>query len=157
MLVLAVFLSCGLQVAFSATVKYNLVYNRAIRSLDGFNKSVILVNGKFPGPPLRARIGDTVSVIVTNFLMEMEMLSVHWHGIDQRGTPWFELYLINMIHKSIPLMFPMYKGVMVPPQLQIALFHMAKINRILSKFQSLVRFGTTFTLTVEEAMVDTEC
>ena len=83
-------LFCDFSVANSATVKYNLVYNRAIRSLDGYNKSVILVNNKFPGPPLRARVGDTVSVMVTNFLMEMEMLSVHWHGIPQRGTPWFD-------------------------------------------------------------------
>ena len=71
-----------------AIVSYHLVYSRAIQNLDGFNKSIILTNGKFPGPSLRAKVGDTISVVVSNFLMEMDALSVHWHGIDQLGTPW---------------------------------------------------------------------
>lgn len=95
--VFTILICSGLNVVLSAIVKYNLVYNRDVRSLDGYNKSVILVNGKFPAPPLRARAGDTISVVVTNFLMEMEALSVHWHGIDQRGTPWFGIFLNSLI------------------------------------------------------------
>ncbi|KAF7831515.1 L-ascorbate oxidase-like [Senna tora] len=48
---------------------------------------VIGINGQFPGPTVRAQVGDTVSVALTNKL-STEGVVIHWHGIRQRGTPW---------------------------------------------------------------------
>ena len=86
--ILLSFFSLWLHSISGTIVQYNLVFSRAIQNVDKFNKSIILVNGQFPGPSLRVKVGDTITVVVSNFLMEMEALSVHWHGIDQLGTPW---------------------------------------------------------------------
>ncbi|KAL6516377.1 hypothetical protein OROGR_019682 [Orobanche gracilis] len=57
-------------------------------SPDGVNGSVIAINGKFPGPTINARAGDTIVVILTNGLPASEGVVIHWHGIRQFGTPW---------------------------------------------------------------------
>ena len=55
------------------------------------NKSVILINGQFPGPTLEANWGDTFSVTVHNQIAEpKEGTALHWHGILQRATPWYD-------------------------------------------------------------------
>ncbi|KAL9329668.1 hypothetical protein ACSQ67_004671 [Phaseolus vulgaris] len=59
------------------------------RSPDCFKKLVITVNGITPGPTIQAQEGDTVVVQVNNTLIT-ENLSIHWHGIRQIGTPWFD-------------------------------------------------------------------
>ncbi|XP_016487082.1 L-ascorbate oxidase-like [Nicotiana tabacum] len=56
-------------------------------SPDGVEGVVMAINGKFPGPTIRARTGDTISVELTNKLLT-EGVVIHWHGIPQRGTPW---------------------------------------------------------------------
>ncbi|KAL6966652.1 L-ascorbate oxidase [Sarracenia purpurea var. burkii] len=48
---------------------------------------VMAINGKFPGPTIRARAGDTINVELTNKL-PTEGVVIHWHGIRQLGTPW---------------------------------------------------------------------
>ncbi|KAF7815515.1 L-ascorbate oxidase-like [Senna tora] len=45
------------------------------------------INGQFPGPTIRAEVGDTLHIAVTNKLFT-EGISIHWHGIRQFGTPW---------------------------------------------------------------------
>ncbi|KAJ7959697.1 Laccase [Quillaja saponaria] len=49
-------------------------------------KSVITVNGKFPGPKLYAREDDTVIVRVTNHVKQN--VTIHWHGVRQFRTGW---------------------------------------------------------------------
>ncbi|KAH9319770.1 hypothetical protein KI387_021539, partial [Taxus chinensis] len=49
-------------------------------------KSIVTVNGKYPGPKLFAREGDTVLVNVTNHVKYN--VSIHWHGIRQFRTGW---------------------------------------------------------------------
>lgn len=63
------------------TVKYEY------KSPDCYEKLVIAVNGQFPGPTIKAQVGDTIYVDVTNQL-GTEGVSIHWHGIRQYGTPW---------------------------------------------------------------------
>ncbi|GAU19752.1 hypothetical protein TSUD_78780 [Trifolium subterraneum] len=41
------------------------------------------------GPTIQAQEGDTVIVEVNNSLLT-ENLAIHWHGIRQIGTPWFD-------------------------------------------------------------------
>ncbi|CAO2814415.1 unnamed protein product [Amaranthus hypochondriacus] len=45
------------------------------------------INGQFPGPTIRAHVGDTIQVDLTNKL-GTEGVVIHWHGIRQLGTPW---------------------------------------------------------------------
>lgn len=51
-------------------------------SPDGVEGVVMAINGKFPGPTIRARTGDTISVELTNKLLT-EGVVIHWHGIPQ--------------------------------------------------------------------------
>ncbi|GAA5980856.1 hypothetical protein JCM11641_004744 [Rhodosporidiobolus odoratus] len=55
-------------------------------SPDGFNRSMLVVNGQFPGPLIEVNAGDTVVVHVKNSL-DFQM-ALHWHGIQQNGTIW---------------------------------------------------------------------
>ncbi|KAH9295218.1 hypothetical protein KI387_038806, partial [Taxus chinensis] len=49
-------------------------------------KSVITVNGQYPGPPIVAREGDRVVVNVTNHVTNN--VTIHWHGIRQLRSAW---------------------------------------------------------------------
>ncbi|GKV25325.1 hypothetical protein SLEP1_g34780 [Rubroshorea leprosula] len=59
------------------------------RSPDCVKKLVITINGQSPGPTIKAQQGDTIIVELTNNLMT-ENVAIHWHGIRQKGTPWFD-------------------------------------------------------------------
>ncbi|KAG6430625.1 hypothetical protein SASPL_108697 [Salvia splendens] len=50
------------------------------------SKSIVTVNGNFPGPTLYAREDDTVLVRVINRVQYN--VSIHWHGIRQLRTGW---------------------------------------------------------------------
>ncbi|KAG9449292.1 hypothetical protein H6P81_009257 [Aristolochia fimbriata] len=49
-------------------------------------KSIVTVNGHFPGPKIVAREGDRVLVRVTNHVPNN--VSIHWHGIRQLRSGW---------------------------------------------------------------------
>ncbi|CAF2032832.1 unnamed protein product [Brassica napus] len=68
---------------FKWEVKYEL------KSPDCFEKLVITINGQFPGPTIKAQQGDTIIVELKNSFMT-ENAVVHWHGIRQIRTPWFD-------------------------------------------------------------------
>jgi FtsP/CotA-like multicopper oxidase with cupredoxin domain len=74
------------------TRTYNFDVTRSYVAPDGYNKSVILINGQFPGPVIEANWGDTISVTVTNLIETdtAEGLTLHWHGLTQKKTPWFD-------------------------------------------------------------------
>ena len=68
---------------------YSFNVSRGIIAPDGYQKSVILINGQFPGPVIEANWGDTIQVNVYNSLIgPQEGISVHWHGLLQKNTPW---------------------------------------------------------------------
>jgi FtsP/CotA-like multicopper oxidase with cupredoxin domain len=46
--------------------KYNFTIARQHLAPDGLNRSLILVNGKFPGPTIEGNLGDYFEVTVTN-------------------------------------------------------------------------------------------
>ncbi|KAL3530773.1 hypothetical protein ACH5RR_010095 [Cinchona calisaya] len=48
--------------------------------------NIITVNGKFPGPILTVRNGDTLVIKVLN--RARYNVTLHWHGIRQLRTPW---------------------------------------------------------------------
>ncbi|KAL8685364.1 MAG: hypothetical protein Q9218_007808 [Villophora microphyllina] len=63
---------------------YDFTIKRGFIAPDGVNKSVLLINGQFPG-------GDTFQINVHNQITGPEEgTALHWHGILQRATPWFD-------------------------------------------------------------------
>lgn len=70
---------------------YNFNIARGFISPDGVNRSVILINNEFPGPLIEANWGDTITVNVCNKITGPEEgTSMHWHGILQKTTPWYD-------------------------------------------------------------------
>ncbi|KAI4169291.1 MAG: hypothetical protein LQ343_005789 [Gyalolechia ehrenbergii] len=70
---------------------YDFTIARGYIAPDGVNKSVMLINGQFPGPTIEANWGDTFSINVHNQITEPEEgTALHWHGLLQRATPWFD-------------------------------------------------------------------
>ncbi|WVZ73660.1 hypothetical protein U9M48_021944 [Paspalum notatum var. saurae] len=49
-------------------------------------KTILAVNGQFPGPTIYARKGDVVVVNVYN--QGNKNITVHWHGVNQPRNPW---------------------------------------------------------------------
>ncbi|KAJ6728072.1 MULTI-COPPER OXIDASE [Salix koriyanagi] len=49
-------------------------------------KSIVTVNGKFPGPRIVAREGDRLVIKVVNHVQNN--ISIHWHGIRQLRSGW---------------------------------------------------------------------
>ncbi|XP_028763496.1 L-ascorbate oxidase-like [Neltuma alba] len=84
LLCLAYLSSCEARIRhYKWEVKYEY------RSPDCFKKLVITINGRSPGPTIQAEEGDTIVVELKNSFLT-ENLAIHWHGIRQIGTPWFD-------------------------------------------------------------------
>ena len=55
---------------------------------DGSFRSIITINGQMPGPTIIAHANQMLNITVFNELRDADMgISIHWHGIDQIGTP----------------------------------------------------------------------
>lgn len=74
------------------TRHYDFTISRGELAPDGYlKKSGILINGQFPGPLIEANWGDWIEVKVTNNITGPEEgTSLHWHGMLQAGTPWYD-------------------------------------------------------------------
>ena len=53
-----------------------------MRKPDCLEHVVMGINGQFPGPTIRAEVGDTLHIALTNKLFT-EGTVIHWHGIRQ--------------------------------------------------------------------------
>ncbi|MHA4968944.1 copper resistance system multicopper oxidase [Pseudomonas extremorientalis] len=62
-----------------AGTEFDLFIDQMPVNLTGHNRTALTINGSLPGPLLRWREGDTVTVRVKNRLAEPT--SIHWHGI----------------------------------------------------------------------------
>jgi CopA family copper-resistance protein len=69
--------------------RFDLTYSPTKVNLTGRERTATAINGSVPGPVLRWREGDTVTLSVTNYLPEDT--SIHWHGVilpsSQDGVP----------------------------------------------------------------------
>ncbi|KAI6704754.1 hypothetical protein NL676_007716 [Syzygium grande] len=63
-----------------------VVKETPIKMLCETNRTVLTVNGMFPGPEIRAHKGDTIYVNVTN--IGPYGVTIHWHGVRQMRYPW---------------------------------------------------------------------
>ncbi|KAI5829857.1 hypothetical protein K523DRAFT_352145 [Schizophyllum commune Tattone D] len=69
------------------TVYYDVVVSEGIANPDGGkDRMVYLINGEFPAKTLYLDQGDDVEMNV--FANTTEGITIHFHGIDQQGTPW---------------------------------------------------------------------
>ncbi|MFP8966728.1 copper resistance system multicopper oxidase [Pokkaliibacter sp. CJK22405] len=70
---------------------YDLTIDQQTLTIDGKAQKALTINGSVPGPTLRFREGEEVTINVTNHLKEDT--SLHWHGLilpaDQDGVPGF--------------------------------------------------------------------
>ncbi|CAM0944168.1 unnamed protein product [Alopecurus aequalis] len=51
-------------------------------------KTLLTVNGQWPGPTITARKGENVTVNVHN--QGPKNITIHWHGVDQPRNPWYD-------------------------------------------------------------------
>ncbi|TVY15230.1 oxidoreductase ptaK [Lachnellula arida] len=71
--------------------EYDFTIKRGQIAPDGYMKNVLLINGQFPGPMLEANWGDTFVITVHNQIVGPEEgTALHWHGLLQKGSPWFD-------------------------------------------------------------------
>lgn len=65
------------------TITYNLEITNSTCNPDGAGARIcMLINGKYPGPVIRATWGDRLSINVKNS-MQHNGTSIHWHGVRQ--------------------------------------------------------------------------
>eukprot|EP00775_Hariotina_reticulata_P005109 gene5109-5349_t len=64
--------------------RYKLIATEGTRAPDGYPRTVILLNGQFPGPTLTAEVGDRIIITFTNHMNSSA--SIHMHGMLQRTS-----------------------------------------------------------------------
>ncbi|XP_078162330.1 putative laccase-9 [Carex rostrata] len=75
-------ISCEAKIHHRTFVIQEATYTR----LCNHTKSMLTVNGSYPGPTITARKGDTVYVKVIN--RGNKNITIHWHGVMQPRDPW---------------------------------------------------------------------
>ncbi|KAG0516247.1 hypothetical protein BDA96_10G345500 [Sorghum bicolor] len=89
LLQLAVLLAFGVAAvcpAVQASTVHHYSFLRVSLTRLCRQKSILTVNGQFPGPTIRACKGDVVVVNVRNH--GDKNITIHWHGVDQPRNPW---------------------------------------------------------------------
>lgn len=81
-LLISCILAALLQAALAANVTHEWEVSYIYASPDCEEKILMGINGKFPGPTIRAKAGDTIHVELKNSL-PTEGVVIHWHGIRQ--------------------------------------------------------------------------
>lgn len=64
--------------------EYNWVVQNIEANPDGVFRTLITINGQFPGELIRCNEGDTIVVNVEN--KAVNATAIHWHGLFQNGT-----------------------------------------------------------------------
>jgi FtsP/CotA-like multicopper oxidase with cupredoxin domain len=76
------------SVCYARRVQFDLRLTWETGAPDGQPRQMVKMNGQFPGPQLNLNYGDSVEFHVHNQL-PVEA-SVHFHGIEQKGTPEYD-------------------------------------------------------------------
>ncbi|XP_019465283.1 PREDICTED: laccase-15-like [Lupinus angustifolius] len=75
-----------IDISYQRQNEYNFVVKEANYTRLCSTKPILTVNGKFPGPIIRAYYGETVYVNVHN--KGKYNITLHWHGVAQPRNPW---------------------------------------------------------------------
>jgi laccase len=51
-------------------------------------KTILAVNGQFPGPTIYAHKGDVV--VINMYNQGNKNITIHWHGVVQPRNMWFD-------------------------------------------------------------------
>ncbi|KAM5562506.1 hypothetical protein ABKV19_017632 [Rosa sericea] len=70
----------------SATRYYDWVLTETNFTRLCSTKSILTVNGGFPGPPIQVHKGETIYVNIHN--QGLYGVTIHWHGVKQPRNPW---------------------------------------------------------------------
>ncbi|XP_044511571.1 laccase-14-like [Mangifera indica] len=84
--ILGFFFLDGLLQCMAVKKNYTFVLKEKTFTRLCSTKSMLTVNGKFPGPTIKARKGDTIFVNVIN--QGNYSVTIHWHGVNQPRNPW---------------------------------------------------------------------
>ncbi|KAA8516407.1 hypothetical protein F0562_016700 [Nyssa sinensis] len=78
----------GLAVAMAASITRHYKFDIKLQNMTRLchTKSMVTVNGQFPGPRIVAREGDRLVIKVVNHVQNN--ISIHWHGVRQLQTGW---------------------------------------------------------------------
>ncbi|KAJ7027157.1 multi-copper oxidase [Mycena alexandri] len=82
-----------LDTAFDRTAEAQTrIYRWTVSSVSvpGVNGNRIVVNGRSPGPIIEANVHDRIMVYLTNGLNDGNGTSIHWHGLPQPNTPFYD-------------------------------------------------------------------
>ncbi|XAR60634.1 Laccase [Bertholletia excelsa] len=84
------FLFTGFAGAKHAGITRHYKFNVRLQNVTRLchTKTILTVNGKFPGPRIVAREGDRLVIKVVNHVPNN--VSFHWHGIRQLRSGWFD-------------------------------------------------------------------
>ncbi|XP_038980086.1 laccase-4 [Phoenix dactylifera] len=77
-------LPCAQQTGITRHYKFDIQMTNVTRLCH--TKSMVTVNGQFPGPRIVAREGDRIIVKVVNHVQSN--VSIHWHGVRQLRSGW---------------------------------------------------------------------
>ena len=90
---------CVVVFCSASVVEYSLVVTEVIGIPDGYPRTVIGVfdganpsssaSQAFPGPTIRAALGDTLSITIRNMLSD-RITSVHFHGVHMLNNAWMD-------------------------------------------------------------------
>ena len=95
-LVLIPFIFAHKFLARAALVEYDLIIRTISSNPDGYPRPVIIVHNAnsswniqrpIPGPLIRAKLGDTLRIRVTN-MMRDQSTTIHFHGLHMLRNPW---------------------------------------------------------------------
>lgn len=72
---------------FAKDVYYDFDVRYTCGAPDGVRVCHVLsINDQYPGPTIKANIGDTLHVNVKNNIQTSDVTTVHWHGLFQNGS-----------------------------------------------------------------------
>lgn len=83
--ILVLLLAAETVLASSTVRRFRWDVEYVFWSPDCVENMVMAINGRFPGPTIRGKAGDTIVVHLTNKL-STEGVVVHWHGIRQANS-----------------------------------------------------------------------
>ncbi len=93
--------------SYAKTIDYKFSVNEQKINISGKEATGLSINGSMPGPTVKAKVGDTLRIYVTNNL-DTET-SIHWHGIllpnRMDGVPYITTPPI-MPHETFTYEFP---------------------------------------------------
>ncbi|XP_073284753.1 laccase-15-like [Primulina huaijiensis] len=84
--VVILLLLCSIRQGDALVRRYKFKLQDASYSRLCSNKTILTINGQFPGPTIYARKGDLVIVDVYN--RANHNITIHWHGVKMPRYPW---------------------------------------------------------------------